>query len=169
MFTSAKVTTNNYVSYMVTPYNAWFRSWGYPRLDLNIYDDGEWEIIEYLRSPVVPALTPWHRVLMDIRNTEINPWFCKKYVENLDVEKQHVWDELDRNEERHRQALYAEELHATDFAERAFKAIKQNPELMERIAKNGLGEIDLFKLSKHIPNQRFRKAPKKTTGGIVLS
>lgn len=168
MFIEPRVTQENYVSYFVSKYNCWFASWGYPLLDINQYQDGSWEIIEFLRSPVVPCLTPWHRVLMDIRHVEINPWWCKRYVENLDLEKRHVWDELERNEERQRQETFAEEIHAKDFTDRAFAAIKGNPDLMDRIARNGTGEIDLFKISKQIPNWRFRKAPKKKVGGIVI-
>lgn len=167
MYSSPRVTQAGYISYMVSPWNIWFRGMGYPRLDVLTYEDGEWSIIEYLRTPVVPDLTPWHHVLMNIRHTEISHDFCKKYVENLDLEKRYVWDEQDRIEERMRQELLREELHSIDFSNRAFAAIKQNPDLMERIAKNGIGEASLFNLSKRIPKQRFRKAPKKA-GGIVI-
>lgn len=157
------VRTNTYVSYMCSPYHVWFQAMGYPRLDLNIYEDGEWEIIEFLRTPVVPSLTPWHRVLMDIRHTEISYDFCKKYVENLDLEKRHVWDEMDRKDEQDKRDLFKQEMHVADFQKRAFQAVSQNPALMERIAKNGMQELSLRNLSRHIPNFRFRKETKKRT------
>lgn len=163
MFREPGITTNNYVSSMCSRYHQWFVDMGYPRLDLNVYDDGEWEIIEYLRIPIIPSLTPWHRVLMDIRNTEINPWFCKKYVENLDLEKRYVWDEQDHREEQMRRELFEQEVHVADFQKRAFAAVKNNPGLMDRIARNGPSELSLQAISRHIPNFRFRKdTPKRS-------
>lgn len=153
-------------SSMTSPWHVWFVEMGYPRLDINKYDDGEFEIIEYLRTPVIPSLTPWHRVLMGVRHQEITPWFCEKYVSNLDLEKRHVWDECDRRDEEVKRELFEQDMHVADFSKRAFEAVKNNPDLMERIAREGLGAMSLRALSRKIPNHRFRKAAKKPSGII---
>lgn len=160
-FIEPKVTCENYVSYFVSPYNAWFKEWGYPLLDINRYEDGEFEIIQFHSVPLIPAEVQWSRVLMGFRNMEINPWMIKKYTENLDLERRHAWDELEKSEERARQQQLADELHVQDSAMRKFEAIRRNPDLMERIARNGIQEIGLRQLARHIPNHRYRADKKK--------
>lgn len=152
----AAVTQANYVSYMVSPYNAWFRELGYPELDIQEYDDGEFAIIQYHRSPVVPALTPWSHVLTKLRHIEKSLDFCKRYSSQLDLEKRHVWDEQDKLERRAREDMRTEDEYAEDWANRAFKVIKGNPALYERIAKNGLKEMGLRRISRNIANHHFR-------------
>lgn len=156
MIPAARVTASNYVSHMVSPFNQWFQHFGYPELDVVQYEDGEWAIIQFHRSPVVPALTPWSPVLTKMRHVELTPWVCQKYANQLDLEKRHVWDEQEKLELRARHQQAAEDAHAEDIASRMHKAITQNPALMERIARKGMKEINLRRLAKHIPNHFYR-------------
>ncbi len=152
----AEVTTANYVSYFVSPYNVWFKDMGYPELDVIQYRDGEWHIIQHLRSPVVPALTPWQTVLSKLRHVEKTYSVMYRYANQLDIEKREVWANQERIEKKAREDLAREEKHAEDIATQQFKAIKGNDALMQRIAKNGLGEIGLRRLAKNIPNHFYR-------------
>jgi len=161
MFSEPKVTLRNYISYFVSPWHVWFREIGYPELDLLRFEDGEWAIIQFLQAPIIPAETPWTYVLTKLRHVEISPWVCKKYAENLDLERRHVWDELERQERRAAEDKRADDLHCEDVSERMFKAIRGNDDLMNRIAKNGLGETSLPKLFRHVPKHHFRKDKKK--------
>lgn len=156
-FSSPRVTAKNYVSYFVSPFHVWCREAGYPELDVVTFDDGEWELIQYHRSPVVPALTPWTTVLTKMRHVEISPWIIQKWAMNLDLERKHVWDELERNEKEAALEQQRTERHSEDIAERQFRSIRQNPALMERIARNGLREIGLMQMARHIPRHFYRK------------
>lgn len=153
----AAVTTTNYQSYLVTPYNSWFRALGYPLLDVRRYEDGEWAIIQYLRSPVVPAVTPWNHVLTGLRHVDLSLSVCEKYANQLDVEKRHVWAEQERFEAEAIAEAERSERHTQMIAEKQHEAIVNNPGLMNRIARNGLHEINLFNIAKHAPLHHFRK------------
>jgi hypothetical protein len=160
MFLEPKVTCSNYVSYFFSPYHRWFEEWGYPQLDIVLQDSGAWGIIQTFNTPVIPSLTKWNWVVLPMKNREINPWIAKKYVENLDLERQYAWDEVERREKEWQTQLFREQLHLDDMRLRMFNAIKGNPDLMNRIAKNGLGEARLSRISRQIPNFRFRKDSK---------
>jgi hypothetical protein len=129
---------------------------GYPELDIVQYRDGEWAIIQYMRSPVVPCLTPWQVVLSKMRHVEKTYSVMHKYASQLDIEKRSVWANQERIEKKAKDDLAREERHANDIADRQFKVIKGNSALMERIAKNGLGEMGLRQLAKRIPNHHYR-------------
>lgn len=156
MTTRPHVTHGNYQSYMVSGYNTWFSEMGYPELDILTFEDGEWSIIQYHRQPIVPTLTPWSHVLTKMRHIEPSWDICRKWAEQLDLEKRHVWEEQEKLEARARQELAAEERHAKDFTDRAYTAIRSNPDLMNRIAKNGLGEMGLRQMARRIPNHHYR-------------
>lgn len=155
MFSDPKITLNNYVSYFVSPYNVWFRELGHPQLDIQIYEDGEWSIIQFFKSPVIPSLTPWNHVMTKMRHVEINPWICKKLIDNIDVEKRFVWDEQDRKDRAARDADKAERRHVEDLANRQLQVIKNSPNLMNRIVKHGLKEMSLKNLIKHVPSHQI--------------
>jgi len=169
MIPAPVMTEADYISYMVSPYNIWFRDLGYPELDIVEYEDGEWAIIQYLRSPVVPCLTPWNHVLTKLRHVEKSYWVCKKWAEQLDLEKRHVWEQQEASERRAREEQAFEDRRAEDWATQAFTSIRNNPGLMERIAKNGLGEIGLRQLARHIPNHHYRKDSKKCSTTLQLA
>lgn len=135
----------------------WFQELGYPQLDLLQYEDGEWSIIEMLRTPVIPSLTPWKHVLMGIQNTEISFAFIKKYVELLDITKQAYWDhELGKSEAAIKQSedVYNKRL---ELSQRAAAIIGKNDHLKERIAKHGMREALPWHVAKHIAPSQFKQ------------
>lgn len=157
MLDTPKVTLANYVSYMVSPYNAWFRDLGYPELDVISYDDGEWAIIQYHKSPVIPHLTPWSFVLKRIRHLEKSPAVFKKYTDQLDLEKRHVWAKQDADDRELSRSLDEEDRRFEDKSKRIVDSVMRNDDLVQRVARNGLGELSLRSISRHIPNHRFRR------------
>jgi hypothetical protein len=152
----------NAPSSMVTPWWAVCADLGYPELDVIKYEDGEHAIIQYLRSPVIPSLTPWQVVLSKLRHIEMSPWVIKKWAEQLDLEKKHTWAELERKEAETLREIAYEEQRFADKSAIAYNSVIRNPDLMERVAKNGVQELTLRSISRQIPNHRFRKdSPKK--------
>lgn len=164
-----------YPSSLCGPYYVWFCELGYPNLDIVEHNttyqlddgtflsapDGSWSIIEYYNAPVIPSLTRWNFVLSDIRHVAPSPGFIKKYVQQLDLRRKEVWDALDAKEKAQDEEKARVEGHAQDTAERAKNVIMGNPALVERIAKNGLQEINLNKIASNIPRHQFvgHKAP----------
>lgn len=147
----------NYVSSMCSKYHPWFMEWGYPRLDIVKYGDGEWSIIEYETMPIIPSMTKWKVILSGFRHVEITPHFVKRQVEKHDLQRREVWEREEAKaravEEEHERAERALE----DRVERATKAITRNEALRERIAKNGIKEMDLRMMHRHVPKHHFRK------------
>lgn len=144
---------------MCSKYWIWFKELGYENLDIVEHQDGSWSIIEYYHTPMIPCEARWNYVLMDIRNTIPTPGFVTKYVHQLDLRRKEVWDaadERDRKAEKERQDL---EKHAQDTAERAKEIIMQTPTLVERIAKNGLQEMNLENILKHVPRHQKNGLP----------
>lgn len=123
---------------------------GYPQLDVVEFKDGEWAIIEMINSPVVPSLTKWHYVLKGLRNIEVNPSFLRKYVHKIDLTMKEFWANEDAKEANLDYEHAAKEKHAEEYATRAAKAISKNEALLERIAKNGLAEMNLGKIANNI-------------------
>jgi hypothetical protein len=142
---------------MVTPYNLVFKEMGYPELDLKEWDDGEFAIIQYHQRPIIPCLTRWSYVLTGLRNVERSYGFFRKWTEQLDLEKRFIWAEEERKQEELRKTIEYEDRRSELKTELAFKAIRQNPDLMERIAEKGLDQLQLRQISRHIPNHRFRR------------
>lgn len=154
---------------MCGPYWCWFVELGYPNLDIFEHNmlyqlseneflhgpSGAWSIIEYYNSPVIPSLTRWNFVLSDIRNVVPTKGFVEKYVQGLDLHRKAVWDAAEAKSKEADDRHADLEKHAEDTAEAAFTSIRQNPDLMERIAKNGLCEIDPRKLIKHVPSHQL--------------
>ena len=145
----------SYVSYACSKYHDWFREMGYDRLDILQYPDGEWAIIEFETLPVIPCITKWKTVLSRLRHIEISRSFVEKYVSKIDNRRKEFWD-IERARTR---AVFAEseakDRAARERAEQAFQAMRRNPDLMERIARNGLTEMNLDKIVKHIPRQQL--------------
>jgi hypothetical protein len=163
IYSSPGITAGSYVSSMVSPYNVWFREMGHPLLDILQYEDGEWCIIQYLRSPVVPSLTQFTYVLRGIRNTSITPGFVQRFVDQLDPFKRAFWD----REEAKTKDVYDEgarvEREAEDTAERLTKSFMANPDLVARVAKNGFGELNPMKIMRHVNPIEAREILKKCT------
>lgn len=147
----------NYISAAQSKYHVWFQTMGYPELDIMQYPSGEWDIIQYYNAPIIPSMTRWQMVLGPMRNQEITYGFCAKYIQQLDIQKRAFW----AREEAKTKAVLDEgekgDKRAVEFADRATKAVMKNPELVKRIAKNGLKEIDLRYLSRRIPQHELIK------------
>jgi hypothetical protein len=144
-----------YPSYMCSQWWTWFVDLGYPHLDIARYEDGSWDIIQYLNSPVVPCLTRHQLVLGTMHNVAITPGFVEKYVKKLYTSRREFWD---REREKTRQVEdegRKRELHAEEFATIGAHAITQNPDLMERIGKNGLQEMDIDRIGRHVPRSKL--------------
>lgn len=139
------------MSSMYSKYHKWFVELGYPQLDINEYEDGEWSIIEFLNSPVVPALCRWNVILGGMRNIIPSYSFCEKYVQMLDTQKRYYWDMEELKTRQAEMSADDVERHGEDLAARAHHIATHNPLLMERIARNGMQELELKNIAKHIP------------------
>ncbi len=152
----------------VSKYHPWFVEMGYPQLDVRFihsydpkfpkvwgHETGEWAIIEMLNSPHIPHLTQWRDVMTGLRHMEINKGTLKWLAESIDIKKQAIWErELNKSlavEAEHE----AVRKHRDETVDRITAAYTKNEAVMERIAKNGLWEMDPKAIMRHIPNSRF--------------
>lgn len=139
-------------------YHSWFRRLGYPNLDLVEYSDGSWIIIQYLSSLATPTpLLKWQMVLGYMTNVIPTFGFVEKYVKRLDITKREFWARQEAKTKEVEDEHAALGKHREDFVNIAHKSFMKNPHMMERIAKNGLGEMDLDKLAKHVPKSEYIK------------
>lgn len=130
---------------------------GYRNLDIHKEQSGEWFIIQTLDGGLVPCETRWQPVLGPMKNVEISFSFCQKYINDLDIRKKAFWAReeaktkavMDETEKTHKRGK--------EFAERATVAVMKNPDLVQRIAKNGLKEMDLRYLGMRIPKHELEK------------
>lgn len=145
----------NYVSSAQSPWHVWFEQLGFPQLDITRYEDGEWCIIEYQGSFLFPSSTKYKVVLSGMRNIEISWSFIKRYVDEINPMSARFWENLERHERMVDAEYETFERNAEDRAHRASRFVLQNPDLMERIAKHGMHEMDIFRIGKHVPNYKF--------------
>jgi hypothetical protein len=136
-------------------YYAWFCELNYPMLDVQQWEDGEIALIEFYNSPIIPSMTKWNYVLQGMRHMEISASFFEKYCEMLDLHQKKVWDDAEAKTEKMMEEKRMLDRHAEDTAERAKNVIMQTPTLMERIVKNGLHELNLDNIVKHIPRHQL--------------
>lgn len=132
-------------------YHKWFIELGYPNLDIVHYQDGSWDIIQVERNPEIPSLTIYKTVLGNMKNIEITYSFCKKYIEEIDLEKKAIWDREEAKTKKMEAEQEALENHRYEFADMAYKAVRYNPDLMDRIATRGMSEMNLDKIAQNIP------------------
>lgn len=144
-----------YPSGWCSDWYVWFVEMGYPMLDIRKWIDGEWAIMQYLRSPVVPSLTPWNWVLTDLKNIEITQGFVRRWVEALDLTKREIWDREEAKTKEIAREQSALQRHNAEMVDKAHESIVRNPALMERIAKYGFQEMDLTRIARNIPNSRW--------------
>jgi hypothetical protein len=137
------------------PWYSWMVELGYPNLDIQKWNDGEWAIIEFYQAPIIPAETRWNFVLQGLKNILITPGFVERYVHGLDLHRKEVWQALDAKEKDQDEEKARLDKHAEDTAERAKNVIMGNEALMERIVKKGLKEMDLDKIAKNIPRHQL--------------
>jgi hypothetical protein len=124
---------------------------GYPLLDINRYADGEWSIIQWLKRPTVPAITEWQNVLSGMRNVDITRGFVQKFLNQIDMNRREFWDREEANSRACEDEWEKTEQHAEELATKATEAVMGNDDLLRRIKKNGLGEIDPLKIARNVP------------------
>ena len=153
----------DYPSKMVSDYYCWCKDLGYPELDVIRYDDGEWALIQYMTTPIVPSLTRWNFVLKGIRHTEISPEFIRKFAHQLDLEKHTVWEEQAKTERLALEETLYEERRAQDRAEHFVNGIRGNDDMIQRIARNGLRELNPRRMLNHISRSKLGKGFKENS------
>lgn len=146
-----------YPSKMVSDYYVWCHDMGYPELDIVRYPDGEWAIIQYLNRPIIPCLTKWNFVLKGIRHTEVTPHFIKTYADKLNLEKRTVWEEQANTERLALEETLYEERRAEDRAEQFAAGIRGNDALIQRIARNGLRELNPRRMLNNVSRSKLGK------------
>lgn len=144
-------------SYICSQYHKWFKEMGYPELDILQYEDAEWWIIQYYNRPIIPQITKWQVVLGPMRNMEISYGFIRNQVQQLDITKKAFWDREERKTREVEEEADMVDRHKIDTVNHAHKAITRNPALMERIAENGIKEMDLPSLERHVPKSEIFK------------
>ena len=148
-----------YPSSVVSKYFCWFVLMGYPECDIYEEDDGTWFIIQFLNAPIIPHLTRWQMVLGPMRNVEKSYAFCEKYLRECDMNKRAFWDREEAKTKAVNDEHEALDRHKEEFVNHAYKAITKNEGLVQRIAKNGISEIDLTTLAKRVPkSETFKPA-----------
>ena len=156
-------------STMVSRWHRCFVAMGYPELDLVEYPDGEKAIIQYFNRPIIPSLTRWGYVLTGIRNTNVDYYWLKEQADLLNLHGKKVWDDQDASEkEAHRQTL-EEDRRSEDFATRMLSLVKRNDDWMQRIAKNGLKELDPMRLLNNIPRYRLGNKYKENPNAKICN
>lgn len=145
------------LSYMVSKWYPFFCRIGYPELDILQYDDGEWHVIQYFNAPIVPSLTRWQTILGPMRNVEIGYGFLEKYIKALDINQKEFWAREEAKTKAVEEEWERTQRHAEDMATRATAAFTRNPNVMERLARNGTNELNLQTLAKHVPKNAFKK------------
>lgn len=153
-------------SYIVSEYHRMFCKLGYPELDLRVYPDGETWVIQYYNRPIIPALTKWQTVLGPLRNVLVTESFIREWVEKLDITKKAFWAREEQKTREVEEEWDSVERQKVDRVERAHKAIMRNPNLVERMARNGIHEMDIPSLARHVPTTEVFK---KTYKGVEQS
>jgi len=145
----------SYLRYGDNQLYKWTKSFGYANVDIidDRLRDGTWSLVEYLRSPVIPSLTPWNYILRDITEplTETN---VGRFCEMLDLNKRQYRVQMEREAKESLLNFNRAQDLESDIAGRAAKLISGNPALMERIAKNGMSEMQPTKILSNIPRHQ---------------
>lgn len=149
------VTWSNSTSYFWGPYHKWFVELGYPDLDINTYEDGEWEIIQAINNPILPQETQWNRVLIGIRNVIPTFGIVENYVKKLDPMGRQFWADEEAKTAAMEAEKDAQDRHAIEMMERRYTVIRNNPDLMDRVVKYGLKEILPENIAKHVPSHQL--------------
>lgn len=147
-------------SVFFSKYHKWFIEMGYPQLDIVHYQDGSWDIIEVVKNPHIPSLTVYKTVLGNMKGIEISYGFCKKYIEEIDLERRAIWDREEAKTKKMEAEQEALEKHRHEYADMAYKAVRYNPDLMDRIATRGLSEMNLDKIAQNIPYSELKSINK---------
>lgn len=143
-------------SSFVGPYYEWFCDLGYPQCDLQVFKDGSWAILEMLNAPTVPSMTKFNWIAKGFRNADISKSRIKRILEQIDPRKQELWDRENKKSNDIEAENNARETFVQERIDYAMDGIRRNPDLMERVAKNGVQEIMPHNIAKHIPESKLR-------------
>jgi hypothetical protein len=136
-------------------YHDWFVELGYPQLDIQVYEDGEWSIIETMNAPIMPSLSKFKVILRGMKNVIISRGFVEKYIKQIDPQRKEFWERERLATKAAEDAVEIREKHSEEFAAKASEAVLGNDALMERIAEKGIEEMDLTKIRENIPNNKL--------------
>lgn len=135
---------------MVSRHYIIFCELGYPQLDINEWDDGEWAILQYWNAPLIPTMTKFNHVLTGLKNIEKSRSFIKEYIEIIDTTRHAFWHIEEEKTKAVEDETERKEQYIEQTAERKMEILRRCPTLMERIHKFGLKEIGFDSLWNHI-------------------
>lgn len=145
----------SYLLYGDNKFYRWTKNFGYPNVDI-IDDraaDGTWSLVEYLRSPVVPSLTPWNYILRDITEP-LTESLVKRFCEMLDLRKREYRARMEAEEKDSKAKVDSALKLEDEIATKAAKLISGNDGLLQRIAKNGVAEITPERILSNVPRHQ---------------
>jgi hypothetical protein len=120
---------------------------GYPQLDIKQWDDGEWAILEMLNAPLMPSYTKFHYILKKIRHVEITESNVKRLVRQIDPNYPEFWLREAQKTAAVDNEHAAKEKHSEDLVTRMCAAVTKNPDMMDRIARFGVSELNPDKIA----------------------
>jgi hypothetical protein len=130
---------------------------GYPQCDIVKYQDGEWAVIAYDNAPLCPSLTRWRVISSGIRHKEITHGLVAKLILESDPMRERLWKREEENSRRIAEEHAAAQRHREDVLGEAAKVMARTDGLMQRVAKNGIGELDLGTIASHIDPQKLKQ------------
>lgn len=144
-------------SSFVGPYYEWCCDLGYPQLDVQVFKDGSWAVLEMLNAPIIPSMTRFNYIAKGFKNMELNKSILKRIIWQCDPTKRWIWEIENKKSEEILRENEAKETFAVERAEYAMDGIRRNPDLQERVAKNGIQEILPHNIAKHIPESKLKR------------
>lgn len=130
---------------------------GYPQCDIVKYPDGEWAVIAYENAPLCPSLTGFRVISSGIRHKEITHGLVGKLILESDPMKQRLWEREEANSRRIADEHEAAQKHREDVMGEAAKVMLRTDTLMQRVAKNGIGELDMGTMMDRIGPEAIQK------------
>ena len=145
-----------YENCMTSKHYPMFCKLGYPQLDVQLYDDCSWSIIEFENAPLVPSLTKWRVIFSGFENVEFNESFVKKMIQMIDLEREETWERLKAEEEERQANDDGIANRRLDAVLEASSALSKNDALMERAAAEGPSAFSLDSLLKTMSPHQIR-------------
>lgn len=144
-------------SSFTSKYYEWMCELGYPQLDIQVADDGEWWIIQYINAPVIPSMTKTQVVIHGFKHVTLCKGFVERVVKSIDPQRQEFWEMQEAKTRKVEEEALAKEKHQEESAEKKMEVIRRTPELWERVATKGTEQILPHKmLSQLSPSERRR-------------
>ncbi len=148
-------TSANYKSSFFSDYHPWFCEMGYPRVDLVMYEDGSWGLIELQDGGLIPSEAKFIDILAGIKNLEPNFSTLRRLVHSLDIYRGEYLDhELKKSQAAEDEWAYVMR-RRNDLVNKTAEVFAKNDHLKERIARRGAKALDLIDLSRYVPRYRF--------------